>query len=101
MAEAARAYHECSGVALAMENRTMMDLRPAIRMFALLAAQKTLAERGEPSDSETAKAYVAEHPELLREAELQLRRAPGVRQIAKQWRANAEAELRAKRRTRQ
>jgi hypothetical protein len=78
----------------------MMDLRPAIRLFALLAAQKTLGV----SDIETAKAYVAEHPELLREAELQLRRAPGVRQIAKQWRANAEAELRknrTNRRTRQ
>jgi len=75
----------------------MMDLRPAIRLFALLAAQKALGN----SDSETAKAYVADHPELLREAELQLRRAPGVRQIAKQWRANAEAELRHNRRTRQ
>jgi hypothetical protein len=79
----------------------MMDLRPAIRLFALLAAQKGLGN----SDIETAKAYVADHPELLREAELQLRRAPGVRQIAKQWRANAEAELRqlrhSKRRTRQ
>jgi hypothetical protein len=75
----------------------MIDLRPAIRVFALLAAKKALGV----SDIEAAKAYVAEHPELLREAELQLRRAPGIRQIAKQWRANAEAELRANRRTRQ
>jgi hypothetical protein len=45
----------------------MMDLRPAIRLLALFAARKALSD---------AKAYVADHPELLREAEHQLRRAP-------------------------
>jgi hypothetical protein len=72
------------------ENQTMMDLRPAIRMFALCAAARTVGWAN-------AAAHVADHPELLREAELQLRRAPGVRRIAKQWRSDAEAELRENR----
>jgi hypothetical protein len=50
----------------------MMDLRPAIFIFALCAAR----DRGCANDAE-AKAYLAAHPELLREAELTLRRDCG------------------------
>jgi hypothetical protein len=45
------------------------------------------------SRSRWACASLAEHPELLIEAALTLRRAPGIRRMAQQWRANAEAEL--------
>ena len=41
-----------------------MDLRPAIRMFALSAARAA----GAKSDAE-AKAYLGKHPKLLREAD--------------------------------
>jgi hypothetical protein len=71
------------------EDQTMMDIRPAIFIFALCIAR----DRGAANDAE-AKAYLAKHPELLIEAELTLRRSPGVRRLAMQWRANAEAELR-------
>jgi hypothetical protein len=64
----------------------MMDLRPAIRMFALCAAARAVGWG-------SAREHLAQHPELLIEAELQLRRAPGIRRMAQQWRAAAEAEL--------
>lgn len=73
------------------------DLRPAIRMFALMAAQQALRDQGLCDSADAAKDYVAQHPALLREAELTLRRAPGIRRIAKQWRSDAEAELRENR----
>jgi hypothetical protein len=68
----------------------MMDLRPAIRMFALCAAARAVGWGW-------AREHLANHPELLREAELQLRQAPGIRRMVQQWRANAEAELRENR----
>jgi hypothetical protein len=68
----------------------MIDLRSAIRMFALCAAARAVGWG-------CAREHLAKHPELLLEAELTLRRAPGMRQIAKQWRASAEAELRENR----
>jgi hypothetical protein len=71
----------------------MMDLRPAIRMFALCTAARAVGWG-------CAREYLAQHPELLRDAERKLRQSPGLRRIARQWRAAAEAELRenAKRR---
>jgi hypothetical protein len=53
----------------------MMDLRPVIQMFALCAAARAVGWA-------EAKAHLAEHPELLIEAELTLRRAPGIRRMA-------------------
>jgi hypothetical protein len=68
----------------------MMDLRPAIQMFALCAAARAVGWA-------SAREQLAAHPELLIEAERQLRQAPGVRRLAKQWRSDAEAELRENR----
>jgi hypothetical protein len=68
-----------------------------IHFFALDLAQKALRERKLPSDSEAAKAYLAENPQLLIDAELTLRQAPGMRLLAKRWREAAEAGLRENR----
>jgi hypothetical protein len=71
-------------------DRKAIDLRPMIHTFALSAAARTVGWA-------EAKAYLAQHPELLLEAERQLRQSPGLRRLAKQWRADAEAELRQNR----
>jgi hypothetical protein len=71
----------------------MMDLRPMIHWIALGLAQQALREQGLNDTAEAAKAYLAATPELLRDAELTLRAAPGMRQAAAKWREDREAEL--------
>jgi hypothetical protein len=79
-------------------DRRAIDLRPMIHTFALSTAARTVGWG-------CAREHLAQHPELLLEAERQLRQAPGLRRIAAQWRAAAEASLaqgraeRAKRRS--
>lgn len=69
----------------------MIDLRHSIRFFALDAASAALRAEGLDACLDAAKAYLAEHPELLRDAELTLRASPVVRQMAKRWREEAAA----------
>jgi hypothetical protein len=61
-----------------------------IHTFALSAAARTVGWG-------CAREHLAQHPELLLEAERQLRQSPGIRRLGKQWRAAAEAELRQNR----
>jgi hypothetical protein len=75
------------------KDQTMINLRPMIHWIALGLAQQALREQGLNDTAEAAKAYLAATPGLLRQAELQLRRAPGIRKLAAQWRADRESEL--------
>jgi hypothetical protein len=63
-------------------------------MFAINAAQAALRAEGLDASQEAAAAHVAQHPELLRQAELTLRRSPVIRQLAAKWRAAVVEELR-------
>jgi hypothetical protein len=71
-------------------DRRAIDLRPMIHTFALSAAASVVGWG-------CAREHLAQHPELLLEAERKLRQSPGLRRLAAQWRADAEAELRQNR----